>query len=39
MEIVDRYYADPNRIHVSDFSMGGYGTWELALHAPHRFAT
>ncbi|KIV78804.1 hypothetical protein PV11_06414 [Exophiala sideris] len=38
-EIVDRYRVDLDRIHVTGFSMGGYGTWELALHTPHRFAT
>ncbi|EHY55940.1 hypothetical protein HRR83_006679 [Exophiala dermatitidis] len=38
-EIVQRYNVDLDRIHVTGFSMGGYGTWELALHTPHRFAT
>lgn len=30
-----------DRIHVTGFSMGGYGTWELALHPPNidRFAS
>lgn len=38
-EIVARYRVDPDRIHVTGFSMGGYGTWELALHTPRRFAS
>lgn len=38
-EIVQRYRVDLDRIHVTGFSMGGYGTWELALHTPRRFAT
>ncbi|KAL2430551.1 hypothetical protein ABEF95_010724 [Exophiala dermatitidis] len=38
-EIVQRHRVDLDRIHVTGFSMGGYGTWELALHTPHRFAT
>ena len=38
-EIVDRYRIDLNRIHVTGFSMGGYGTWDLAMHSPYRFAT
>lgn len=32
------YRVDPERIYVTGLSMGGYGTWELALSAPHRFA-
>lgn len=38
-DIVDRYHVDLDRIHVTGFSMGGYGTWELALHSPNRFAS
>jgi predicted peptidase len=38
-EIVDQYRVDIDRIHVTGFSMGGYGTWDLALHSPHRFAS
>ncbi|KIW31708.1 uncharacterized protein PV07_03308 [Cladophialophora immunda] len=38
-EIVDRYRVDHDGIHVTGFSMGGYGTWDLAMHSPHRFAT
>jgi predicted peptidase len=38
-ELVQRYRIDLDRIHLTGFSMGGYGTWELALHAPNRFAS
>ncbi|KAI8626045.1 alpha/beta-hydrolase [Xylariaceae sp. FL1651] len=38
-EIVDRYRVDVDRIHVTGFSMGGYGAWDLAMHTRHRFAT
>lgn len=30
--------ADRSRTYLTGMSMGGYGTWELALLAPHRFA-
>ncbi|KAK7750539.1 hypothetical protein SLS62_007515 [Diatrype stigma] len=38
-EIVEQYRVDLDRIHVTGFSMGGYGTWDLAMHTPHRFAS
>jgi len=38
-EIVERYHVDLNRIHVTGFSMGGYGTWDLGMQTPNRFAT
>jgi len=38
-EIVERYHVDVDRIHVTGFSMGGYGTWDLGLYSPDRFAT
>ncbi|RYP17045.1 hypothetical protein DL765_004744 [Monosporascus sp. GIB2] len=38
-EIVDRYRVDLDRIHVTGFSMGGYGTWDLAMRTPYRFAS
>lgn len=38
-EIVSRYRVDPDRIHVTGFSMGGYGTWDLALRTPDQFAS
>lgn len=36
--IEDRYRVDKTRIYVTGLSMGGYGTWTLALTYPHRFA-
>ncbi|MHC9084986.1 carboxylesterase family protein [Luteimonas sp. RIT-PG2_3] len=32
------YGADPDRTYLTGMSMGGYGSWELALIAPQRFA-
>lgn len=32
------FHGDPNRIYLTGLSMGGYGTWHLALAHPHRFA-
>ena len=32
------YRVDPQRIYVTGLSMGGYGTWALALAQPQRFA-
>ncbi|KAL9632427.1 MAG: hypothetical protein Q9204_003801 [Flavoplaca sp. TL-2023a] len=37
--IVQSYRVDIDRIHVTGFSMGGYGTWDLALSTPNRFAS
>ncbi len=30
--------GDPKRTYLTGLSMGGYGTWEIALAQPHRFA-
>ncbi|KAH9916822.1 Alpha/Beta hydrolase protein [Fomitopsis serialis] len=38
-EIVEDYRVDIRRVHATGFSMGGYGTWELAQHSPRRFAS
>lgn len=32
------YAVDPRRIYLTGLSMGGFGTWQLALRAPDRFA-
>lgn len=32
------FKADPTRVYATGMSMGGYGTWEVALMAPERFA-
>ena len=34
----DQYTIDPQRIYLTGFSLGGYGTWSLGLREPHRFA-
>jgi pimeloyl-ACP methyl ester carboxylesterase len=38
-EIVLHYRIDLDRIHLTGFSMGGYGAWDLATHTPNRFAS
>lgn len=35
---VREFGGDPDRIYLTGMSMGGYGTWELALQQPDRFA-
>lgn len=37
-EIQSEYRIDKNRIYVTGLSMGGFGTWELAIRQPDRFA-
>jgi predicted peptidase len=37
-EIVEKYKVDHDRIYVTGQSMGGYGTWALAMYIPKRFA-
>lgn len=37
-EAISAYPIDPNRVYLTGLSMGGYGTWNLAAAAPHRFA-
>ena len=37
-DIVAKYKVDTDRIYVTGLSMGGFGTWALAAHSPHRFA-
>jgi predicted peptidase len=37
-EIEANYRVDKNRIYITGLSMGGYGTWSLALAQPDRFA-
>jgi len=42
LALLDRILAtcrvDPARVYLTGLSMGGYGTWSLALAAPERFA-
>lgn len=35
---VDKFSADPERVALSGLSMGGFGSWELAMYAPQRFS-
>ncbi len=37
-EVMREYRVDIDRIYVTGLSMGGFGTWALAIHYPHRFA-
>lgn len=37
-DVQSRLRVDKSRIYVTGVSMGGYGTWELALTQPDRFA-
>jgi predicted peptidase len=36
--IINRHRIDQDRIYVTGLSMGGFGTWSLAVRYPHRFA-
>lgn len=36
--VVSEFGGDPGRIYLTGLSMGGYGTWDLVLRAPDRFA-
>ncbi|UJR24689.1 hypothetical protein I4U23_006062 [Adineta vaga] len=37
-QIIDNYRIDSNRIYCTGISMGGYGTWSLAMEQPNLFA-
>jgi predicted peptidase len=37
-EVENTYTIDPERIYVTGLSMGGFGTWSLAIAYPERFA-
>lgn len=37
-DVTRRLRVDPDRVYVTGLSMGGRGTWELALSYPERFA-
>ena len=32
------FHGDPDRTYLTGLSMGGYGTWDMAMRAPGRFA-
>ena len=37
-EITSKYAVDSNRVYLTGLSMGGYGTWNLGLAYPEKFA-
>ncbi len=37
-EVLAEYAADADRVYLTGYSMGGAGTWELAIAHPERFA-
>jgi predicted peptidase len=37
-EVAATYAVDPDRVYLTGLSMGGFGTWALALRHPDRFA-
>jgi predicted peptidase len=37
-QVMAEFHGDPNRVYLTGLSMGGYGTWHLALAHPGRFA-
>ncbi|WP_212698518.1 carboxylesterase family protein [Vallitalea pronyensis] len=37
-DIKDHYPVDEDRVYLTGLSMGGYGTWDLAMHYPNEFA-
>lgn len=37
-EVTSEFRIDPARVSVTGFSMGGFGTWSLAVRYPDRFA-
>ncbi len=37
-DLVHQYRIDPDRVYVTGLSMGGYGTWDLAVRSPEKYA-
>ena len=37
-DVTAKYAVDTNRVYLTGLSMGGYGTWDLGLSCPERFA-
>lgn len=35
---VTEFHGDPARLYLTGLSMGGYGSWEIAIHHPGKFA-
>lgn len=38
VQAIDTLNVDPNRVYLTGLSMGGYGTWHMAVEYPQRFA-
>lgn len=38
-EIIEKHDIDPDRVHLTGISMGGYGSWAILAKAPDRFAS
>jgi predicted esterase len=37
-DLAAEFSIDPSRVYVSGISMGGFGTWDILMRAPERFA-
>jgi len=37
-DVTKKYAVDANRVYLTGLSMGGYGTWDLGLACPEKFA-
>lgn len=37
-DVIKTYKIDPRRVYLTGLSMGGFGTWSLAINHPDRFA-
>ncbi len=37
-DVLEEYRTDPDRVFLTGFSMGGFGTWEMAVARPDAFA-
>jgi predicted peptidase len=37
-ELLESYLIDPNRVYLAGLSVGGYGSWQMPLGYPGRFA-
>lgn len=37
-ELAEKYRIDTTRIYLTGMSLGGFGTWDLAIKYPHKFA-
>lgn len=37
-DVISRYKVDRQRVYITGYSMGGFGTWALAAQQPNRFA-